>query len=338
MNTYSKIILIFFFSGLPFVSKTQGQALFNSLKIPAYTKATALGGILNAHPGKDVSLFVHNPALLNGVAGNLSLQHTFYLADISAEQVNYAHHFEKAGLIGFSLQYINYGKFRGYDETGEFAGKFSANDFIFTTGYAHRRGNFGVGANIKLAASDFIDYFAAAVLFDVGGIFRHPSQDLTVGITVKNFGFILSDYTGQSDSYVPFDVRLGAAYKPEHMPIRFNINFYNLTDYNITHYNIDHTLNNEPQPSVFDKVFSHVSLGTELLLSKNFHLLAGYNHLVRRELRLENKSAGAGISYGLEITVKKFDLAYSRAHYTAGKAVNQLGVSLNLKEFNKTKL
>src|SRR5690606_3177906 len=118
--------------------------------------------------------------------------------------LSYAHSFKDSHLIGFSLQYVNYGKFQGYDETGEAVADFNASDFILTGGYAHRQGNFNLGGNIKVGISDLADYFASAILFDIGVAFRHPIWDFTTGLTIKNFGFILSDYTGNSTSSLPF--------------------------------------------------------------------------------------------------------------------------------------
>lgn len=319
--------------------QAHGQALFSGLKIPTYTKTTALGGVLNAHPDEKVNLFVQNPALLPGTEGNVSFQHTFYFADISASQLAYAHDFEKTGTLGFSLQYFDYGKIQGYDETGAATGEMNASDFAITTAYAHERGNFAMGINLKLAVSDMIDYFAGAVLMDIGGIFRHPERDLTVGMTIKNFGFIFSDYTPTSESYLPFDVQVGMAFKPEYMPLRFHLSGYNLTNFDTPYFNeINRAYTTNEEPGLFDRVFSHISLGAELPLGKHLTLMGGYNHLVRKELRLENRAATAGISYGLEVRVKNFEVAYSRAHYTAGMAINQIGLTVDLKEFSKVSL
>lgn len=327
-----------FSTGLPH-HYVLGQALFSGLKIPSYTKVTALGGVLSAHPDQNVNLFLYNPALLSGNDGNISFQHTFYFADIHTNQLTYAHDFEKVGTLGFSLQYLNYGKIQGYDETGEPTGETNASDFVITTAYSHERGNFSMGVNLKLAVSDFIDYYAAAVLMDIGGVFQHPENDLTVGMTIKNFGFIFSDYTPSSESYLPFDVQVGVAFKPEYMPLRFHVNFYNLTDFDNPYFNeVNSVYAVNERPGVFDKIFSHVTLGAELPLGKHLTLMGGYNHLVRKELRLENKAATAGISYGLEVAVKNFEFAYSRAHYTAGMAINQIGLTVGLNEFRKVSL
>lgn len=67
-----------------------------------------------------------------------------------------------------------------------------------------------------------------ALLFDLGGTFVHPEKDLTIGLAIKNVGFVLSEYSGTSDTQLPFDVQAGITFKPKHMPLRFSITAYNL--------------------------------------------------------------------------------------------------------------
>ncbi len=64
--------------------------------------------------------------------------------------------------------------------------------------------------------------------------------------------------------------------------------------------------------------------GTEILLSKAFQVQLGYNHLVRQEMKLESRMAGAGLSFGAMLQIKAFGLAYSRAYHHAAGGVSYL--------------
>ena len=93
----------------------------------------------------------------------------------------------------------------------------------------------------------------------------------------------------------------------------------------------------KPKKTLGDKIARHFVVGGELMFSKNFQLRAGYNHLQRRELRLENTSAGAGMSFGAMLRISEFQLDYTRAYYHASGAANYFTVARNLDSlFNKS--
>ena len=87
--------------------------------------------------------------------------------------------------------------------------------------------------------------------------------------------------------------------------------------------------------STTDKALRHFVIGGEFLLSKNFNVRVGYNHLRRRELRTETKAGGAGLSFGAMIRIKNFELNYTRAYYHVSGATNYFTVSTSLSRWLK---
>ena len=183
-------------------------------------------------------------------------------------------------------------------------------------------------------SSALAGYNASALLLDLGGIFRHPEEDLTFGLTFRNIGVLLSDFSETSESELPFDVQLGMTYKPRHMPFRFSLTGYNLGLAGESSFNPTGTGEGEPQEATgFDKVMRHIALGMEILVHRNFNLRAGYNHLIRKELRLAETSGGAGLSFGFLLRIKKFELSYSRSIYHTGGGYDYFTLVSDLNSF-----
>jgi hypothetical protein len=196
-------------------------------------------------------------------------------------------------------------------------GDFKSGETALTVGKSHQVSHFRLGANLKVIFSNIAGYRASAVAVDLGGVFVHPREQLTIGMVIRNAGVVLSEYSETSSTEMPFDVQVGATYKPEHMPLRFSLTAYNLVRRNITYYDPGGTAD---EPGGLDKVLRHFNLGTEILLHRNVNILVGYNYLAHQELKLEEGGGGAGVSFGFSARVRSFEFIISRQGYVAGKA------------------
>jgi hypothetical protein len=314
-----------------------GKRSFEFLNIPIDTRLSALGSVNVSLSDWDVNHFITNPASLNReMQGQASFRHSFYYGGIQLNQLTYAHNFKKAGTWGFGIQHINYGTIEAYDPAGSSIGEIRSGEAALLVGNAWETGNFRLGGNIKLIFSNIAGYHATVVLFDIGGMYVHPTADLKVGMNIRNFGFVVKDYDNSSNSSMPFDVQIGASYKPKYMPLRFSITAYNLYKGDLLSY--DNMSIQVEQPTTFEKVISHFNFGAEILVSKNVHLRGGYNYLIRRQLRLEQKPGGAGFSFGIMIRIKQLEFSYTRAIYHVAGGINLAGLSVNLDSFyNKKK-
>lgn len=274
---------------------------------------------------KDINLHTINPALLDSSQQRqLGINYAPYLAQSNFFTLNYAPKFKKSQW-GISLQNLNYGSFQGIDAVGNPTNEFSANDFSLGITNARKINNISFGITAKLVGSVLESYNSMAILTDWGGTFKHPKYDLNFGIVAKNIGFVIKRY-GNLKPDIPFDLQIGASFKPAHMPVRVSITAHHLYIFDIAyndpalHYTFDNQGNKIPEKiSVADKILRHFVVGAEILIHKNFHLLAGYNHLRHQELTVNSLGGAGGFSFGANIRLKQFGFSFSRSTLTTGK-------------------
>jgi hypothetical protein len=329
-----------FFLGL-FISwqvKAQigGKTTFSFLDLPTNAKVAALGGFTMGQ-GPEVYLVTANPALLQPqMHQQVAFSFTDYLADISHYNLQYATQSKQYGTWAFGLSYLDFGEFTQRDATGQAEGKFSVNAYNLNLTRISTINAFTLGITAKLAVAGMAEYKAMAVVADIGGIFKHPEKDLTVGLVLKNIGYQVKSFTGHEAEPLPFDAQLGFTYKPEHMPLRFSLTAHHLQNFNLA-YTDTAFIAQQEKKSVADEIARHLVVGGEFLLSKNFAVRAGYNHMRRRELRLENAGGAAGFSIGAMLRIKAFQLDYAWATYHIAGGSNHFSVSTSLQKLFKPK-
>ncbi|WP_375578122.1 type IX secretion system protein PorQ [Marivirga tractuosa] len=346
---WQKVIASLFFICLTITtaySQIGGLRAFSFLETPNHARVAGLGTVNVSSNAGDVNMSWQNPALLNSdMAGQISFSVNPYLADIYNSQITYAEDFENLGIFSFGISYFHYGQFEGFDNTGGSTENFNASDYAIQVSHSREDGVFRYGASLKFVANQISGFNQSALLTDLGGSFVHPEEELSLGLVIKNLGFFTSKYAAEERN-LPFDVQLGGTYKPEFMPFRFSLTLNRLYQYDLSYFdesllsdddNVVFTdVNNNP-PSTFDKIFQHVTIGTEVILGKNVNLRAGYNYLIRQSLRAEQVGGAGGFTFGVYFQTKKFNMAYSSAIYQAGGFAHFITLGSNLKEFVKKK-
>lgn len=323
-----------------------GLRAFEFLESPNHARVAGLGTINVSSNAGDINMVWQNPALLNSdLDGQISFSLNPYFANIYNSQFTYAQDIENVGIFSLGLSYLNYGQFEGFDNTGAVSEDFSGSDYAIQISHSREDGVFRYGASIKFVSNQISGFNQSAVLSDLGGAFIHPNQELSLGLVIKNLGFFTSKFV-EEERNLPFDVQLGGTYKPEFMPFRFSFTLNRLYQYDLSYFdeslisdddNVVFTdVSNNP-PSTFDKIFQHITIGTEVILGKNVNLRAGYNHLLRQSLRAEQVGGAGGFTFGVYFQTKKFNLAYSNAIYQAGGFAHFITLGSNLKEFVKKK-
>jgi len=303
-----------------------GQRSFDFLNVPGNARLSGLGGVNVSLADKDVNFFFSNPALVSdSVAGYASAGYQFYVADIGQASFAYTHKFKTIGTISVGVQHMNYGEITGYDASGLEIGSFKSGETALVISKSHQVSNFRVGANLKTVFSNMAGFHSSAIMLDFGGTFIHPTSDITIGLAFKNLGFVLSEYSETSDTKVPFDVQVGATFKPEHMPLRFSLTGYNLVSSGV----YDNPDDEVDDAGSFDKIIRHINIGAEILFHRHVNVLLGYNFLKQQELKTEN-SGGSGFSIGAAINVKAFDVVFSRSSYSVGNGAYSFTVSANV--------
>lgn len=332
---------------LPLMAQAQvgGQRGFAFLQLPGNAKVAALGGVHVSAPGHDVNMVASNPALLNeAMDRQLSLTYIGYLADIRQSNLGYAFNTARYGRWAASLNYLNYGDFVQRDPTGMEEGNFSVNDYTLSLSHARQAEAFTIGASAKLVVSSMAGDKAVGLLADVGGAFQHPEQDLSVGLVFKNIGYQVRTFAGGDRQAMPFDAQLGASYKPAHMPVRLSLTAHHLYQFDVVYLDpnasgrLDANGNEiKEEKKLGDKIARHFVVGTEFIFSNNFQVRAGYNHLRRKELRLESNAGGAGFSVGAMLRVRAFELNYGSAFFHPSGGTHYITLSTDTGTFLKRK-
>ncbi|RDV14596.1 hypothetical protein DXT99_13055 [Pontibacter diazotrophicus] len=339
------LILLLLSLSLTAQAQVGGQRSFPFLELPGSAKQAALGGVNVTAGAHDVNMVAANPALLNEEMDNqLSLSYVGYLADIRQSNVAYAFNAEKYGRWAAGVNYLNYGDFVQRDATGAAEGSFSVNEYNINLTHARQVEAFTVGATAKVAVSSIAGNQAVGLLADAGVAFKHPEKDFTVGLAFKNVGYQVKPYEGGERQPMPFDAQLGLSYKPEHMPVRLSLTAHRLYQFDIVYLDPnapgqldEHGNEVKEEKALGDKIARHFVAGAEFVFSKNFQVRAGYNHLRRKELRLDTRSGGAGFSLGAMLRVRTFELNYGSAFFHPSGATHYVTVSTNTRTFLKKK-
>ncbi|PIB36078.1 hypothetical protein BFP72_12075 [Reichenbachiella sp. 5M10] len=327
MKRPALILLFVFHAGLLYAQRG-GTSSFEFLNLPVGARVAGLGGVVISSTAEDVNLFLSNPALLDSANHNhVSWSHLSYYADIKYNTFSYVWNNKRIGPIGIGVQHMGYGDIERFDLVGNSIGKLHANETAVVVSHSRTLGAFSLGANLKYIHSNIDTYGASALTMDLGGTFTHPERELQVALLFKNMGVVLSDYSGTSNSNVPFDVQIGATFKPDHMPFRFSVTAYNLGVSDSGYYDVDFS---EEEPGLVDEVFRHINFGTEVVISQNFQLRVGYNHLIRKELGDPDRAGITGFSMGAMLHIKMFEFSYTYTTYHVDSGRSYFTITSNL--------
>ncbi|HLT71703.1 MAG TPA: type IX secretion system protein PorQ [Cyclobacteriaceae bacterium] len=312
-------------------AQTSLQSSYGFLDVPGNARLAGLGGVNVSLTDRDVNFFFSNPALAgDSLVGWGSAGYQFYVADVHQTTFAYSARLKKIGPLQVGVRHMDYGVIEGYDPSGAALGKFRSNETAIVISKGHTLSNYRLGVSMKGVFSSLAGFRSAALLFDVGGVFVHPDQDLTIGLVVKNIGVVLSEYSVASETTLPFDVQAGVTFRPEHMPVRFSLTVHDLVDVDDTYYDPV-----ESEPGTLDKVLRHVNFGVELLLHQHFSILAGYNFRRHKELKLEEAGGAAGLTVGFSARVKQFEFTLSRSSYIVGTAAYNITLAADINRMLK---
>jgi len=333
--------IILFFTYSPFArAQIGGGQSFSFLQLSPNACTVAQGGVQVASVGSDASLWLSNPALnIDSANHQASLHFQSLAAQALHTSIAYVLPLRKNQRLGIGLQYIGYGQFDGYDPTGAPTGSFSAAEYVLSINYAHTIAPFTLGATLKVAGSSIASFNSTAVLTDAGVLFQHPKQDFRIGLTVRNIGFAMSNYTDASEWIMPFDAQLGVSFKPEKMPLRFSLTAWQLAPRG------DVVYNDPMRPKGFDtngnplfdattnlqRLTRRLVLGGEWALHSHFQLRTGYNVLHRQELGLAQRRALSGFSFGFILKIKAIEISYGyQVRHVVG-GISAFGIAADLR-------
>jgi hypothetical protein len=321
-SSLSYLFLIWLFSTTQLLNaQNNSDTVYRFLDISPDARISGLGGTQTALIDGDFSMFVLNPAyLFPNHSGYISATYMNHIGDVNYGSFSGAYNLKNYGTIGVSFRVLNYGELQRYDEFGEDLGDFRANDLAFTTGFgAELAPNWYYGISFSLIHSAYGYFSSTALTGSAGILFRDPERRTTAGVSVTNAGTQLSTFNGQKES-PPFDISAGVSHELEYLPLRLSVTARQLHNWNMEN-NLDSS-----RPGASDQFFRHIIAGGELILSSNLHLRFGYNHNLHQQTKTGKRIDGAGLSMGLGIKIRDFQIDFARNSYSDLGNLIQLGI------------
>lgn len=303
-----------------------GESAFKFLRLPYSSRAAALGGNNISVIDDDITLSMHNPALLTNVTDKtINLTFMTYMSDSKIAGAAFSKVFGERSVGAAAARYADYGTFEGYTEDNIHTGSFSAKDIEFSVMYSYLLSDhWSGGVSGKFIYSKYADMNALAIGVDLGINYYDPEIDFSASLTFKNLGGQVMAYEEKHES-MPMDIQLGFTKRLSHAPIRISATLTDLHRWSRDDfYNADGSRDN-----FGEMLLKHITLGADILIGKNFYASLGYNYRMGRELsaggsKWEGITAGAS----LHINKVKFSASYSRLHVSASSLLFNLSYSL----------
>jgi hypothetical protein len=305
-----------------------GTAGAQFLKIPVGPRGIGMGGAFVSN-ASDASALFWNPAGIVHVKENeIAASYTSWWGGINLNHATFVHTTEGAGSFGISMSLLTMGDMEVTTElqpegTGQ---KFDAQDLMLGASYARSlTEDFAVGISIKLVNQRIWNETANGLAFDIGTQYRIGFGDLTIGMSMMNFGPDMK-YDGQ-DLAVKYDAntqnlnnRLAPANLatedyplPLHFQVGVSMTVLN-TEAMTIRVAVDAAHPNDNQ--------ERINVGTEIIVLDGFFLRGGY----RFGYDLETATFGAGAVAPLGGSDIKFD--YSYALYQLLTNVHRLSIGV----------
>jgi hypothetical protein len=120
-------------------SQVGGKSIYQFLNLVTSPRQAAIGGKVITFYDKDVNQAHFNPACINAEMDNkLSLNYGSYFGEVTYGTASYAYTYDRHVQTFFGgVNYVNYGKFDGYDENGQQTTNFTGSEIALTFGYAY---------------------------------------------------------------------------------------------------------------------------------------------------------------------------------------------------------
>jgi hypothetical protein len=328
-------------------SQVGGSAIYSFLNVPASARIASMGGTFITVKDNDLNCALQNPAALSPLTDKyLSLSGVSYFDGVKFGDAAYAKSFGKKGTFDLWMHYGNYGSFKEADETGVVYGSFTAADYALSLGWGYSLNKlFSVGVNVKGIYSDYYIVNSWGIAGDLSFMLNDTTYGWNVTILARNIGTQLKQYVKNDQEPLPLELLYGISKKFKHLPARLNltcrhyardISYVDPNDQ--TNYDALTGEYKPEQDNYWEQALRHFTFGTEILLSKNFHLRASYNFQRRREMAVDSRPRTVGLSFGFGLKISKFIISYGRASYHLAGASNHFSVAVNIGEFTKKKV
>ncbi|MDR1592690.1 MAG: type IX secretion system protein PorQ [Prevotellaceae bacterium] len=333
------------------VAAQAGRGTYQFLNLPSSARTVGYGGFNVSIFDDDINLAFNNPGLLSAESHNMmTFNFADYLADIKFGSVAFGRSFGEKNHTAYGIHYFDYGKFLETTDADVQLGTFTAKDIALNIAYSRTLSKyFTVGGAFKPVYSVYERYTSFGTAFDLGISYHNDSALFSAGLVVRNIGWQFKGYYSidgqQHREWLPLDIQLGVSQKFRHAPIRLSMTLHNLQRWNLAYErssNVTYVTSTDDTKWV-DMLFRHVVFSVEIIPSKNFSLVASYNHRRRKEMSITNfinqegsdtnTRSIAGFSFGAAVKIYKFRAGFALTPYQVGNLSYHFTLSTALSEF-----
>lgn len=318
-----------------------GKYTYEFLNLVTSPRQAALGGKVITIYDEDVNQALFNPASINDEMHNrVSLNYGNYYQEVTYGTASYAYTYDQhIQTFQAGINYINYGKFDGYDENGLPTNSFTGSEIALSLGYAYNipYTDIHLGANAKFIQSTLETYNSFGAAMDLGMVYIDEKNDVNWAVTLMNIGTQLTTYDGTREK-LPFEIIAGVSQELEHVPLRWHFTLENLQQWNLAFSNpvrgetsLDGSVTEE-KVSFFNNALRHMIFGAELFPKKAFNIRLSYNFRRATELQIEEQRNFSGLSLGFGLKMNRLKFNYSYSKYTLAGNTSLFGLIINLGE------
>jgi hypothetical protein len=336
---FKKLIFIYLITfGAVMQAQIGGKSVYRFLNLVTSPRQAALGGKVLTIYDSDVNQAMFNPATINPEMDNkLALNYGSYFGEVSYGTASYAYTYDRhVQTFHGGINYVNYGKFDGYDENGQETSSFTGSETSVSFGYAYNVPftSIYLGGNAKLISSTLESYQSYGGAIDLGALYIDEDNDINWAIVVRNLGTQFTTYADTREK-LPLEIMAGVSQEVENVPIRWHLTLENLQQWNIAFSNPNRAINSidgsstEEKVSFFNNALRHVIFGAELFPQKGFNIRLGYNFRRAEELRIVEQRAFSGLSVGFGLKMGKLKFNYSYSRYTLAANTSLFGLTIN---------
>jgi len=334
LKGFGAVLLFFFFCSRVAHAQQAGMNTLTALDLSPYGKVAGLGFDWLALYSDDPTVGMGNPSLLtDAMSGSAVATVVPMFAGSNMGSVGYVRRFEKLGVLSFGLQFVNYGRFQRYDEEETGMGTFGAGDYGLTVGWGMwLDSNFSVGAQFKPVVSQYEDYTALAVAFDVAASYVAPDRALAATLMLRNIGSQIVTFDNTTEP-IPFEISAEVSYKLKRAPFRLFFAATELQRWNLRYEDpLSPTVHTDPFTNevtrqswiagMADNLLRHTQVGVEVSIGRSFFARLGYSYRQSAEMRGFDALNLSGLSYGIGLRTRRLEFAFARRNYHVSQAPN----------------
>ena len=281
------------------------------------------------------------PALLDSThAGQLHLGYMDFFAGAGQAAVLYARQPEQRKWIWHTgFRNLGFGSFTGRNSTGVETGSFTASDIAWVSGGALPLDtNLTLGASLWLGQSVLADRRSNFAQVDVGLTYLRRDRQLRLAALWRPWGGMTN--VGGSGSAGRFEGEMSVSLAKgfDNAPFTLLATYDEMQTWDLApEGRYDDTIDPLTGDTLTngtwafgDRLMRHLAIGTELDLGSGLRFRFGYHHRRRQELRLSAAPGTAGFAWGLDFTVRRFQLAVARNTYHTAGASTHLAIRTRL--------